>query len=327
MRAGNTSSPRRRPSSGSARWSGAPGKPIPAGFTRNPGERGFGGPDGRGKILDEKANEKEDDDEPVASAQTMAGAGEAWDPWRETLAPRLDHSLLPQVVREAVVTSARVSAPMSTPCHRLSGRPRSLRRHAAAGHAEATCARLVAAPALGPADSPPSSMKSEVIKAARALAAGLDIQERERHRRDVATVELGATLAGGAPSSKAALKRARDEAARTVPPARQRVCGDVTIEKLADILGTNPGGCAIIREELSGWLGGLGRYTAKGTDAADRASIARCGTARRTTGSGYPRRMSISSIAPAASSAPSGPDRLLEMTLPRRTDCCSGSCR
>ena len=32
--------------------------------------------------------------------------------------------------------------------------------------------------------APPSSMKSEVIKAARALAASLDAAERERHARE-----------------------------------------------------------------------------------------------------------------------------------------------
>jgi hypothetical protein len=67
------------------------------------------------------------------------------------------------------------------------------------------------------------------------------------------------------------MNRARQEAMGRVPPPRQRVCQDITIEKYVDILGANPGGCSMIREELSGWLGGLGRYTPNGTDAADRS--------------------------------------------------------
>jgi hypothetical protein len=53
--------------------------------------------------------EADEPDEPAASSQSKTAADEAWNPWRETLAPRLDHSLLPRVVREAAATSARVS--------------------------------------------------------------------------------------------------------------------------------------------------------------------------------------------------------------------------
>ena len=44
-----------------------------------------------------------DDESPPLSAD------EAWDPWHETPAPRLDMALLPEVVREAATISARVS--------------------------------------------------------------------------------------------------------------------------------------------------------------------------------------------------------------------------
>ena len=39
--------------------------------------------------------------------------------------------------------------------------------------------------------APPSSMKSEVIKAARAMAASLDMAERERHAREITMAEVG----------------------------------------------------------------------------------------------------------------------------------------
>ena len=109
--------------------------------------------------------------------------------------------------------------------------------------------------------APPSSMKSEVIKAARALAASLDMQERERYRRDVAAAEVGAML-GWRPKhdkgrGETGAGRGGTEG-RAAAPARLRRHHD---REVADILGANPGGCAVIREELSGWLGGLGRYT------------------------------------------------------------------
>ena len=71
--------------------------------------------------------------------------------------------------------------------------------------------------------APPSSMKSEVIKAARALAASLDMQERERYRRDVADGEFGATLGlVTATMTRAEAKRAREEASQKVAPPRHR---------------------------------------------------------------------------------------------------------
>ena len=116
--------------------------------------------------------------------------------------------------------------------------------------------------------------------------------------------------------TKAAAKQARDEAAAKVAPPRQRVCGDITIEKYVDILGANPGGCAMIRDELSGWLGALGRYTANGKDGADRAFY--CAL---RDGSAYDRQRMSSPDVHIEHCAGSflgavQPDRLLEMKLP-----------
>jgi hypothetical protein len=77
--------------------------------------------------------------------------------------------------------------------------------------------------------APPSSMKTEVIRAARALPTSLDMQERERHRRDVAVAEIGVGL-GMTKMTRAEAKRAREEAAQKVAPPRQRAYSDITIE-------------------------------------------------------------------------------------------------
>jgi hypothetical protein len=195
-----------------------------------------------------------------------SSAADAWDPWRETPAPRLDHALLPAAVREAAAISAQASGA-------------DIDAFAVAyltGLAACCDTRLRITPKQHATDwsvplllwvmllAAPASMKSEIIKSARALPAGLDMEERERHQRDLATAEIGVMVNSG---TKAALKKARD----AVKPPRQRVCGDITIEKYVNVLSTNPGGCASFRDELSGWLGSFGRYTAKGADAADRA--------------------------------------------------------
>jgi hypothetical protein len=167
--------------------------------------------------------------------------------------------------------------------------------------------------------APPSSMKSEVIKAARAMAASLDMAERERHTREISFAEVGPAIAAieaNTKLSKADAKKAREEAVEKVAPPRQRICGDITIEKYVDILGDNPGGVAMFRDELSGWLGSLGRYSANGKDGADRAFY--CAL---RDGSAHDRqRMSSPDVhLPHCAGGFFGavqPDRLLDMDLP-----------
>jgi len=83
-----------------------------------------------------------------------------------------------------------------------------------------------------------------------------------------------------------------------------------------EILGTNPGGCAVIREELSGWLGSLGRYSPQSKDGTDRAFYCamRDGAPhdyqRKTTGS-----IHLDAAAGSLLSAVQ-PDRVLEIKLP-----------
>lgn len=65
-------------------------------------------------------------------------------------------------------------------------------------------------------------------------------------------------------------KRASDPSSAPVRPVCRRTwTNDVTTEKLAELLGENPRGLLVARDELAGWLGGFDRYSAgKGADVA-----------------------------------------------------------
>jgi hypothetical protein len=214
-------------------------------------------------------------DEVTATDSTPpAEAADAWDPWRQTPVPKLDHALLPDAVRNAAAASAEVSGAdldafaigylvgLAACCDtRLRITPKQ--------HARDWAVPLVLWSMLV---APPSSMKTAVFKAARDMAASLDMADRDQHRRDVEAAKLGTTLDAAKRKLKSAeAKRVQTGALQKVAPPRQRVCGDITIEKLAEILNANPGGCAIFRDEMSGWLASLGRYTPNGGDGQDRA--------------------------------------------------------
>lgn len=65
-------------------------------------------------------------------------------------------------------------------------------------------------------------------------------------------------------------KRPSDPSSAPVRPVCRRTwTDDVTTEKLADLLGENPRGLLVARDELAGWMGGFDRYsTGKGADVA-----------------------------------------------------------
>jgi hypothetical protein len=48
------------------------------------------------------------------------------------------------------------------------------------------------------------------------------------------------------------------------PPQEKVICGDITVEKLANVLEDNPRGLLVSRDELSGWIGSFTRYKARG---------------------------------------------------------------
>jgi hypothetical protein len=53
------------------------------------------------------------------------------------------------------------------------------------------------------------------------------------------------------------------------PPKVRAVVDDVTIEKLITVLGDNPRGLLLHRDELSGWVGGMTRYSGKEEGTGD----------------------------------------------------------
>jgi hypothetical protein len=60
-------------------------------------------------------------------------------------------------------------------------------------------------------------------------------------------------------------KRAQIDGASTEEPKlSSRWVGDITTEKLADVLQDNPRGVAMIRDELSSWVSGMDQYKARG---------------------------------------------------------------
>lgn len=64
------------------------------------------------------------------------------------------------------------------------------------------------------------------------------------------------------------MARIKKEPGKPPPPKLPRlgrvVCGDTTIEKLAEILEDNPRGLLVARDELHGWFGSFARYRSKG---------------------------------------------------------------
>ena len=133
-----------------------------------------------------RERDEPDDAGKAGTAGSTADDG-VWDPWHEAPVPRLDMSLLPDVVRKAAEISAEVSGADVdafaigylvglTACGnaRLQITPK---QHATDW----------SVPLLWP---PPASMKSEVIKKARALAASLDAKERERYNVEVSIADI-----------------------------------------------------------------------------------------------------------------------------------------
>ena len=192
------------------RLAGLPGSPARAGWRyENPEERrrstaAFG--EFIAQLLRERDEADDEQGVPVqAAAQAIQAAHRrrgSPPPRRGIRGARHRHrgstmSLLPHVVREAAATSARVSGADID----------AFAIGYLVGLAACGDTRLRITPKQHARDwsvplllwvllvAPPSSMKSEVIKAARAMAASLDMQERERYRRDVAAAEIGATLA------------------------------------------------------------------------------------------------------------------------------------
>lgn len=61
-----------------------------------------------------------------------------------------------------------------------------------------------------------------------------------------------------------------ESARRPKPPTpRKIIVGDITVETVVRELVRSPRGLALLRDELSGWFGGMGRYSAQGASSAE----------------------------------------------------------
>jgi hypothetical protein len=118
-------------------------------------------------------------------------------------------------------------------------------------------------PALSLATAPLSALEKKVRAAAEAelsawrSAAELAKMHREKWESDV-RVALKAGLASPPLPAEA---DPGDE-----PCVPRLVVQDVTVEKLGEILGGQPGGCLMFRDELAGFLQGMNRYNNGGGD-------------------------------------------------------------
>jgi hypothetical protein len=130
---------------------------------------------------------------------------------------------------------------------------------------------LVGSPSSG--KSPSMDAAFELVRhAEERMGAGYD-DERRRYetekqaaeaRRETWKIEVkNASKAGGSPPT---LPRDAEEPEAPVRP-RIRVA-DATTEKLGALAAANPRGLLLVRDELSGWLGGFDRYGGGGSDRA-----------------------------------------------------------
>lgn len=181
------------------------------------------------------------------------------DPWAEQKSPSLPEGLLPPVVEAFARTQAEImgvdpgGVAMSCLAVAAAAIPDSVelqvKRHDA-GWKES--ARLWVA-LVGS----PSAKKTPTISAAAAPLRAIDRELYGRYR---------------------AAKQAYDgldKAARaaTTPPRRERlVLEDATIEAAGETLKDSPNGVLLFQDELSGWFGGMDKYSGgKGGAAKDRA--------------------------------------------------------
>jgi hypothetical protein len=128
--------------------------------------------------------------------------------------------------------------------------------------------------------APSSGKSSGLDEAADALAAleaeaNLDWDERQREYRTKSreareTRDAWEADVRSAVKSGAAAPLEPEGAREPPPPARRRAfTSDPTPEKAALLAAQNPRGLLLFRDELSGWLGGMGRYS--GAADAERA--------------------------------------------------------
>lgn len=113
--------------------------------------------------------------------------------------------------------------------------------------------------------APVGSAKSTPFKAAVAPARARDRALREENAERLRVHERDSEIHE---TDVAAWRKARAAGKTTEPPpprperpaSRRAAVVDITVEALAAMLANNPRGLLLARDELSGWLGNLGRY-------------------------------------------------------------------
>ena len=199
---------------------------------------------------------------PEGDGRTSAGPnGDAvaafFDPWAEPKPPSFPIDALPAVLRAFAEDRARIIgadpcalawAAISAASAALDGSIRlKMKKH---DHWYVPPAIWVAL--LGP----PSTMKSPIIE-----AAWEPLQRAQRIDLDHWRQQLA--------NWRALPKNERDP--NEPKPKRRLVSHDGTMEALQDILGRQDRGIGVLRDELSGWLGSLEKYSGANASGADRA--------------------------------------------------------
>jgi hypothetical protein len=124
--------------------------------------------------------------------------------------------------------------------------------------------------------APPGSAKSPALRAACAPVYAQQqrrrdqyLREKEGYERELEAFEVARRRAARADEEPP------DLPGRPVKPAMGQVfVADVTTERLAEVLGQNPRGVLLIRDELTGWVKALDQY--RGGKGADRQFYLSC---------------------------------------------------
>ena len=199
------------------------------------------------------------DHTPEIGASPDKPFGEAlYDPWGELTAPPFPIDALPDVLRRFVEGRARIMG--ADPCA-LAWSGLSAASAALDGRTRLRMKRndgWVVPPTLWVALIGRSSSKKTPI-----------ISETWRPLDALQNVALRAYFE----QLRAWNKLPKDERGETEPPPKPRrlISNDATMESLQDILSHQDRGIAMLRDELSGFIGGLDKYSSGGKGGADRA--------------------------------------------------------
>lgn len=123
----------------------------------------------------------------------------------------------------------------------------------------------------------PSSRKSAAYRLAKAPLEAIDLAmaadaaaELKTYEEELSRWEGRQRRGRAADPEEAADPRPRK------PDGRKLLIGDITVETAVRDLRRNPRGLTLLRDEIAGWLGSFGRYSATGSGAAEVACWTEC---------------------------------------------------